>query len=229
MKRVFWLMSAVGLTFAQTGAAQTPQSNQDAYVASVPDTDIDSLINNLISKGNQSAPVTARIAPAPAVQAPRQNFSSSYISSSRQSSGFKAQLTSNSAPSIAAQFASRAARGKSVGLCAMYVRRALQAAGYTFTPQASAYMYANGTLASAGFTKISSTNYQPQVGDVAVFNRTSRNPHGHIQIYDGSQWASDYRQSKFSPYSQHNGYTVWRDANYVDASSNTGTTLAFNQ
>lgn len=130
------------------------------------------------------------------------------------------------APSIAAQVASRAAHSRSQGRCAMYVRKALQQAGYKFTPQTSAYMYANGTLASAGFVKLSNNNYQPQVGDVAVFNRTAKNPHGHIQIYDGKQWVSDFRQPKFSPYSQHNGYTVWRDARFV---GNNGTYLALNE
>lgn len=138
------------------------------------------------------------------------------------------QLTSSSAPSVAARIASRTAHGRSVGRCALYVRKALQSAGYEFTPNPSAYQYAQGTLANAGFTKISSDNYEPQVGDVVVFNRTSSNPHGHIQIYDGSQWVSDYRQSGFSPYSQHNGYTVWRDARYVEANASSGTMLALN-
>lgn len=135
---------------------------------------------------------------------------------------------SKTAPSIAAQIASRSAHGRSIGRCALYVRKALQSAGYRFTPQASAYMYANGTLAGAGFIKINSQNYKPQVGDVVVFNRTSKNPHGHIQIYDGRGWVSDFRQNKFSPYSQHNGFTVWRDSRYLDASNTNGTYLAWN-
>lgn len=137
-------------------------------------------------------------------------------------------LSSAAAPYLAANAAVRAAHGRSVGRCALYVRRALQSAGYSFTPQASAYQYANGTLASAGFKKLDNATYKPQVGDIAVFNRTSRNPHGHIQIYDGSQWVSDFVQPKFSPYSQHEGYTVWRDSRYMDA-SNQGIYLAFNE
>jgi len=36
----------------------------------------------------------------------------------------------------------------------------------------------------------------PQKGDVAVMNpaRTSRIPAGHIAIYNGDQWVSDYVQ-----------------------------------
>lgn len=155
-------------------------------------------------------------------------FDSAYES---QSSGLqvgRSNKSRTSAPSIAAQVASRSAHSSSQGRCAAYVRKALQAAGYSFTPQSSAYQYANGTLQSAGFVKINTNNYEPKVGDVAVFNRTSKNPHGHIQIYDGNSWVSDFRQPKFSPYSQHNGYTVWRDARNLDASINGGTYLALN-
>lgn len=137
-------------------------------------------------------------------------------------------ISSSAAPAVAARLASRAAHGRSIGRCALYVRKALQSAGYKFTPKPSAYQYAHGTLAGAGFTKISNQDYVPQVGDVVVFNRTSRNPHGHIQIYDGRDWISDFRQNKFSPYSQHNGYTVWRDSRYLDASDNNGTMMAMN-
>ncbi len=220
MKRVFWLMSAVGLTIAQSSAAQSTFSANDAYVASVPDVDIDNAINSLIASSTQGSRTTTyyQAGTAPAAT----NFSANFQSAA------PAQLTANSAPSIAAKSASRAALGRSIGRCALYVRRALQAAGYSFTPQPSAYQYAHGTLASAGFVKIKNDGYVPQVGDIAVFNRTAKNPHGHIQIYDGNQWVSDFRQPKFSPYSQHNGYTVWRDARYIDASANTGTVLAMN-
>lgn len=223
MKQVFWLLSAVGLTFAQSSAAQSAYSNsstQISYTASIPD-DIDSVINSLIASSSTSP---SQVYLQASNNTTLQNFSANFQSPVSAVE----RLTSNSAPSIAAASASRAALGRSIGRCALYVRRALQAAGYSFTPQPSAYQYANGTLASAGFVKLNNHNYVPQVGDVAVFNRTSRNPHGHIQIYDGNQWVSDFRQPKFSPYSQHNGYTVWRDARYNDASANTGTMLAMN-
>ncbi|UXZ05264.1 CHAP domain-containing protein [Moraxella nasicaprae] len=223
MKRVFWLMSVAGLTVAQLGASQSAYSNSSDYVATIVDNDIDSTINQLISQNNR-ATKSSQINHSSNFASANNQFSSNFVSSS----GIVAQLTGNSAPSVAANLAARAAHGKSQGRCALYVRRALQAAGYEFTPQPSAYMYANGTLANAGFVKISNNNYVPQVGDVAVFNRSAKNPHGHIQIYDGNQWVSDFRQPKFSPYTQHNGYSVWRDARYLDASANKGTYLAMN-
>ena len=196
MKRVFWLLSAVSLTVAQSSAAQSAYSNsstQSSYVTSIPD-DIDSVINDLIAN-SQNAQVHAYHQPTSTTTI--QNFSTNFQSPVSAVE----RLTASSAPSVAAAVASRAALGRSVGRCALYVRKALQSAGYEFTPQPSAYQYAHGTLASAGFTKLN----------------------------DGSQWVSDFRQPKFSPYSQHNGYSVWRDARYNDASANTGIMLALNE
>lgn len=132
----------------------------------------------------------------------------------------------NSAPAIAAASASRVALSRSSGYCARYVRRALQSAGYLFTPNESAYQYASrGTLAQAGFTKISNS-MAPQIGDVVVYDRTSSRPHGHIQIFDGNDWVSDFRQSSISPYSGNYSYTTWRDSQYVDDASDRGIYLA---
>ena len=131
-----------------------------------------------------------------------------------------------SAPAQAAAHASRVALSRSSGRCARYVRTALQAAGYSFKPNPSAYQYATrGTLANAGFTKISNST-PPQVGDVVVYDRSSKHPHGHIQIYDGSSWISDFRQNSISPYSGAYSYTTWRDSQYVDDASNRGIYLA---
>ncbi|WP_201617316.1 CHAP domain-containing protein [Psychrobacter urativorans] len=132
----------------------------------------------------------------------------------------------NSAPAIAAARASSVARSRSSGYCARYVRKALQSAGYEFRPNPSAYQYASrGTLSSAGFSKISN-DMQPQVGDVVVYDRSSRHPHGHIQIFDGGDWVSDFRQNSISPYSGAYSYTTWRDSQYVDDASNRGIYLA---
>ncbi|MDO4426915.1 MAG: CHAP domain-containing protein [Moraxella sp.] len=233
MKKAAWLLSMIGLSAAYSSTVSATegriflssgdrQVNMTYQAPVVSEDELNEAINRLTA-GVQSH--SQNYYDDVVVEADT-DFSTSNAYIQPQGEAPKT-LTAQSAPRLAAAAASRAAHGRSVGRCAMYVRRALQSAGYRFTPQASAYQYANGTLASAGFVKLSNDNYKPQVGDVAVFNRTSRNPHGHIQIYDGKQWVSDFRQSKFSPYSQHNGYTVWRDARYLDASSN-GTYLALN-
>jgi len=111
----------------------------------------------------------------------------------------------------AAAIASGRALGKSAGKCAKYVSDALLAAGYKFTKQGSAYMYVtNGILESIGFKQID-PNSKPAAGDVMVYSRTGRHPHGHIQIFDGSQWISDFRQRTNSPYRERLPCTMWRD------------------
>ena len=148
------------------------------------------------------------------------------LSYERQQQASSRVPDSNSAPALAAARASRAALSRSSGYCARYVRKALQSAGYEFTPNPSAYQYASrGTLAQAGFTKISN-DMPPQIGDVVVYDRTSRRPHGHIQIFDGNGWVSDFRQKSISPYSGTHSYTTWRDSQYVDDASDRGIYLA---
>ena len=229
MKKLLWLVSAVTFTSvsanAESGRITISSANGERQVnivapppvqQTLSNAQIDDAINELMGASQGASRVT------------QSQGVSSTLSSRTQSGGAVATL-SGSAPATAARLASRAAHGSSQGRCALYVRKALQEAGYQFTSQASAYMYANGTLASAGFTRISSDNYVPQVGDVVVFNRTSKNPHGHIPIYDGRQWVSDFRQPNFSPYRNHNGYSVWRDVRHLDATTNTGTMLAMNE
>ena len=140
------------------------------------------------------------------------------------------RIDSNAAPAIAAARAAQAAHSRSIGRCARYVRKALQAAGYEFTPNASAYQYATrGTLANAGFVKVSN-NTPPQIGDIVVYNRSAKHKHGHIQIYDGTAWVSDFRQNSINPYSGGNySYTTWRDARYLDNASNSGIYLAMSE
>ncbi len=234
MKKLLWLMSAITFTTvganAESGRITISSASGERQVniiappmptQTLSNAELDTAINELMSSSQGGSRFT-------------QGFStntqllSDYSVASNTANTTIAALN-GSAPATAARLAARAAHGKSIGRCAMYVRKALQSAGYSFTPQPSAYQYANGTLASAGFTRISNDNYVPQIGDVVVFNRTSKNPHGHIQIYDGSQWVSDFRQPNFSPYRNHNGYSVWRDTRYLDATSNTGTYLAMNE
>lgn len=239
MKRVLWLFSAIGLTMIQANTATANsgriyissgdrQLNVEVETPVLSDSELDAAINELAAS-SQSLNQNINFATsynhyAQPVQAQPETFSIKSYSGTKSN-----KLSSQAAPSIAARIASGAAHSRSIGRCALYVRKALQAAGYNFTPQPSAYQYANGTLQSAGFVRLSNDGYVPQVGDVAVFNRTAKNPHGHIQIYNGSMWVSDFNQPKFSPYSQHGGYSVWRDARYLDASNNQGTYLAYNE
>lgn len=127
-------------------------------------------------------------------------------------------VPAGSKPAIAAKYARSKALGSSSGYCARYVRTALQKAGYSFTPKPSAYQYAQGTLSGAGFGQIS-TNTPIQVGDIIVITKTGPHPHGHICIWDGSNWVSDFVQNKWNPYRTPQQYTLWRDRNYLNGAS----------
>lgn len=121
----------------------------------------------------------------------------------------------------AAAKASARALGKSRGLCAKYVREALQSAGYKFTPQKSAYMYhTKGILAGMGFTQMSPDTPEAP-GDVIVWGPIPGHPHGHIQIYDGKTWVSDFRHRRdLSPYGQSPHKQCWY---YRDTGGETST------
>jgi flagellum-specific peptidoglycan hydrolase FlgJ len=128
----------------------------------------------------------------------------------------KSNISTSAKPHKAAMNATQAAGDKSKGLCAKYVANALQGAGYKFNRNPSAYQYAtNGTLAQAGFIKIAN-NMSPQTGDVRVFGQTNKHIHGHIQLFNGKQWVSDFRQNSAQPYREAIPFTTWRDRNFLN-------------
>ena len=123
--------------------------------------------------------------------------------------------------SKAADIATSRAHNRSTGYCARYVKNALLSAGYKFTPRGSAYQYATeNVLPGMGFTEISA-NSQPMKGDVAVIGSNARHVHGHIQIWNGRTWISDFVQnpSKKGPYKGAAGiepgqfFRLYRDLN----------------
>lgn len=124
--------------------------------------------------------------------------------------------SSNNALSLAiraSQIATQRANSSSTGYCAKYTRQALQYAGFSFTPNGNAADYlTNGILTSIGFkpTQMGSdfltAKYQP--GDVMVYPKdylagTSK-PYGHMQIFNGKNWVSDFIQRSPSVNSKYN-------------------------
>lgn len=110
----------------------------------------------------------------------------------------------NSTVIKASRYARSHAHAKSQGRCARYVANALQASGFKFNRQPSAYMYhTNGVLSKMGFRLVHSglRGFVPQIGDVCVINRFGKHVHGHICIWDGRNWISDFVQRNASPYS----------------------------
>ncbi|WP_435979090.1 CHAP domain-containing protein [Psychrobacter sp. DM4] len=236
MKKALLILSVLGMGVAQTsGAVETTFQPNNTLSQTI--TNISASSNYGSSRNIYSTNSSAHVYSNDEISQAIDNLSAhakqkeyQLASLTSRLSYEKQQMTKvidrNSAPAIAAARASRAALSRSSGYCARYVRKALQSAGYEFTPNPSAYQYASrGTLSNAGFTKIGN-DMSPQVGDVVVFNRTSSRPHGHIQIFDGNDWVSDFRQNSINPYSGTHSYTTWRDSEYVDDASNRGIYLA---
>jgi len=86
--------------------------------------------------------------------------------------------------------------------CATSVRKAMEAAGiHTVDRPASGDAGDYGPfLLRHGARVIAQESYEPKAGDIAVFDRTAEHPAGHIQVFDGHHWVSDYVQKTFSPY-----------------------------
>ena len=103
---------------------------------------------------------------------------------------------------------------KSLRLCAQYTRIGLAGMGFTALntnhPE-SAYQY-GPYLTNQGFTSVGQTN-SLLPGDTVVFQPIDGHPHGHIAVYTGSQWVSDYKQkSMFASegYKTSGSYTIYR-------------------
>lgn len=123
----------------------------------------------------------------------------------------------------AATIATQKANATSSGWCAKFVANALQGAGYKFTRQNSAWQYANGSLASAGFKRIANSG-KYQIGDVLVWPAHGQGSsggavHGHIQIFNGRNWVSDFIQANLRPGAKYSGVTpsLWRDGTLLNA------------
>lgn len=92
---------------------------------------------------------------------------------------------------------------RSVHKCARYVREAFEAAGLSTSDRPASgaagdygpYLMRHGAQAVEV-----DASYQPKAGDTAVFEKTAQHPYGHIEVFDGERWVSDFRQQGFSPY-----------------------------
>jgi hypothetical protein len=99
--------------------------------------------------------------------------------------------------------------------CAMYCRLGMEAAGIRtedrpVTGDAGDY---GPFLLRHGATVVPQESYIPSVGDTAVFDKTELHPSGHIEIFDGHKWVSDFMQHGFSPYRNASStppFTIYR-------------------
>lgn len=107
----------------------------------------------------------------------------------------------------AAKIATENAFSRSNHVCALHVREALQKAGIPVPKLGHAYTW-RGKLEKYGFGVVHEglNGFKPQAGDLVVINRLqSKDPkklgyYGHVAIYNGKNWVSDFVQKGPSVY-----------------------------
>jgi len=117
------------------------------------------------------------------------------------------------------------ASGKSLHQCAKYVRQAIEAGGISTAGRpVSACKYKN-FLPTIGFNLIGQirgkidqakwSNKNARPGDIAVMNHGE---HGHICMWSGKQWISDFRQNNMWPYGGEGTCYIFRYNGQIDGS-----------
>jgi type VI secretion system secreted protein VgrG len=107
------------------------------------------------------------------------------------------------------------AKTYATGFCARAVRSAILAGGVNISPHPGIAKSYGIYLQRSGFKLQPSLNYNPKKGDVVVIqNYAGGQPAGHIAMYDGTQWVSDFKQKDMwagPGYRKHKpSYAVYR-------------------
>ena len=102
----------------------------------------------------------------------------------------------------AANIARSRAHQRSTGYCARYVKTALNKAGFPYMSGHAFQLHTNGELRKLNFSEISTgtQGYSAQVGDVVVIDRFLNHKYGHVAIFDGKNWISDFIQRGINIY-----------------------------
>ncbi len=115
----------------------------------------------------------------------------------------------------AARYATENAEKKSVGLCAMYLRKAIIAGGIPLYQGGDAWHY-KYVLPILGFKEIDK-KAEKMVGDIVVFQPIGGRKFGHIAIWNGRQWVSDFKQRSIIVHSDYARkeceYSIFRRSN----------------
>ncbi len=83
--------------------------------------------------------------------------------------------------------------------CAQYVRTAIEAGGIFLSREADAKNYGR-SLQVAGFRVVNRNScIIPQRGDVVVIQPVQAGNPGHMAMYDGQIWISDFKQRTMYP------------------------------
>lgn len=87
---------------------------------------------------------------------------------------------------------------QSRSMCAWYVMKAIRYGGCYNCYIYPAYAY-NKILPQLGFEEVPVLNYIPQKGDISVLPQNSASDFGHIAIFNGKKWISDFEQADIFP------------------------------
>ena len=87
------------------------------------------------------------------------------------------------------------AHEESIGYCSKYVTDALEAGGFNPDRPPAAYQYwSEKRLEKIGYVEIDKpTSFNK--GDITVTENTNGHEYGHIAMYSGDQWISDFKQN----------------------------------
>ena len=95
---------------------------------------------------------------------------------------------------VAAVAASDANAGLiSLGRCAEFTRKAIEAGGVTLVRHIAAKDYGT-SLTAVGFVALSAPPDVFRAGDVGIVQPIDGHPDGHMAMFDGSIWVSDFKQ-----------------------------------
>lgn len=115
-------------------------------------------------------------------------------------------------PEAAARYATEHAEKKSVGMCALYVRKAIMTGGIPLYMGGDAWCY-KYTLPILNFHQVGKMS-EREVGDIVVFQPIGGRKYGHIAIWNGNQWVSDFKQRNLIVHSDYlkegADYTIYR-------------------
>ena len=115
----------------------------------------------------------------------------------------------------AVEHLNKQAKSKSIERCALYVRQAINAGGI-FGLRGDAMTYYNEKkLEIAGFTKIGDdiNSIELKKGDIVAFAAVKGHSYGHIAMWNGEQWVSDFKQKSFwvaPQYEKEKKYVLYR-------------------
>jgi len=93
----------------------------------------------------------------------------------------------------AIQHLNQHARAHSAGRCAEFVREAIEAGGLIVARRSSAKDY-GPSLEAVMFRALAEWPRTVIAGDVAVIQPVAGHPHGHMAMYNGAGWVSDFKQ-----------------------------------